>query len=289
MLLSGNSNFLASVIIKRHGCKRILNVKLIFLSAVAIVALSTTAFAADLPASTYSEAPAMVSPAYSWTGFYVGGDVGGAWTTNTGTFNPQPSVAAANFGINTGGTGGSGVLGGLFAGYNYQFAPQWVAGIEGDWSWTAARGSFTQLMTNAAGTSFAGTFTTMSSKLDWVSSLRGRIGYLVMPNLLAYGTGGVAWGRFDYAASNFCPAGLCAALYSTTAAISQTQTGFVVGGGVEWAFTRNWLARAEYLYYGLSGGPNVTVPAANFPGTPSNYVWTKTNVNVARAGVSYKF
>jgi outer membrane immunogenic protein len=238
--------------------------------------------------------PPPVPAAPSWTGFYIGGDVGEAWTSNTGTwtaFFPAPSPGTNPI---AGSNGGSGFLGGLHAGYNFQFAQTWVAGLEGDWMRSNARGSFSQPWTvTGTSTPYTGTFTNMSSKLDWVSSLRARVGYLLMPNLLAYGTGGVAWGRFDYGASSFCPAvPTCGANYVANAALSSTQTGFTAGGGLEWAMTTNWLVRAEYLYYRFNNAPNaVSSPGFPPPGTPvpSNYGWSATNVSVARAGVSYKF
>jgi outer membrane immunogenic protein len=254
------------------------------ISTLLIAAPLSIANAADMPLKAPSPPPA---PVASWTGFYVGGDIGGAWTSNTGTWTPLPSPAAFGANINTGGNGGASAIGGFHAGYNYQFAPTWVAGLEGDWSWSAAKGSFRQVWTALPPFPpgpVVGSFTNMSSKLDWVSSLRGRFGYLVTPNTLAYATGGVAWGKFDYAANNFN-----SATYATSAAFSTTQTGFTVGGGLEWAMTRNWLVRTEYLYYRFNNGPSVVAAAPGFPAFPSGYSWSGTNISVVRAGASYKF
>jgi outer membrane immunogenic protein len=255
----------------------------------AALALGGSAFAADMPLPV--KAPPPVTPVYSWTGFYIGGDLGGAWTSNTATWTalfPPPSPGANPI---AGGTGGSGFLGGFHAGYDYQFAPTWVAGLEGDWMGGNAGGSFSQAWTvTGTSTPFPGTFTNMSSKLDWVSSLRARIGYLVMPNLLAYGTGGVAWGRFDYGANSFCSVATCIVSYVANAALSSTQTGLTAGGGLEWAMTKNWLVRAEYFYYRFNDAPNIAaLPAPPFSPISSNYGWSATNVSVARAGLSYKF
>ncbi len=250
------------------------------LALIAVVALiGTRALAADMAVKA-PPAPVPASAPSSWTGFYIGGDVGGAWTSNTGTWTSLPSPAAFGINIITGSNGGASVTGGFHAGYNYQFAPTWVAGLEGDWSWAAAKGSLSQPWTPPC----AGCFTNMSSNLDWISSLRGRFGYLVTPTVMAYATGGVAWGKFAYAANNSN-----GATYVTNAAFSSTQTGFAVGGGLEWAMTKNWLVRAEYLYYRFNGGPNVVANSTAFPAFPSGYSWSSTNVSVARAGVSYKF
>ncbi len=202
------------------------------LAAAAMVA-SGDASAADLsPAPSYTKAPAApAAPIYSWTGFYLGGDVGGAWSGNTGAFDPLPTPGGVAFGITavSGSNGGSSVIGGLHAGYNWQFAPTWVTGIEGDWSWSKAGGSFSQpwVAIPPAVLGAPPNFTAMSSKLDWVTSLRARFGYLVTPNVLAYATGGVAWAKLDYTASAI------GFLYSATTTPSDTQAGYAVGGGLE--------------------------------------------------------
>jgi outer membrane immunogenic protein len=256
------------------------------LAAVAVIGFASVTHAADMPVKAPPSPPPVAAP--SWTGFYIGGDLGGAWTRNTGTFNPLPTPAAFGFNPATGGDGGSAFIGGFHAGYHYQFAPAWVAGLEGDWSWTSAGGSFSQpWITFPAGPVFPTANSTVSSRLDWVSSLRGRFGYLVTPNVLAYATGGVAWGKFDYTAIsiNNVPGG-----YIATAAPSSIQTGFTLGGGLEWAMTNNWLVRAEYLYYRFSGAPNIAAaPPPIFGGFLSGFAWSSTNVSVARAGLSYKF
>jgi outer membrane immunogenic protein len=243
----------------------------------------TSALAADM--ATKAPAPVPVVAPTTWTGFYLGADVGGTWFNQNATWNPLPSPAG--FGVNaiTGTERGSAAIGGVHAGYNYQFSNNAVAGIEADWSGTNANGTVTQpWIAFPAGPAIAGDFTTLSTRLDWLASVRGRLGYLVTPNVLAYATGGVAWGEFAYAASATSGAG-----YSASVSFNQTQTGFVVGGGLEWMMTQNWLLRAEYLYYGFDSGPNVVGTAPGFAAFPSNFVWGKNNVNVMRAGLSYKF
>jgi outer membrane immunogenic protein len=256
--------------------------------AIAVLFASGFASAADLsPAPIYTKAPpAPAAPIYNWTGFYLGGDVGGAWSSNTATFDPLPTPGGVAFGIAaiSGSNRGSSAIGGLHAGYNWQFAPTWVTGIEGDWSWAKAGGSLTGpwVAIPPALLGAPPNFTTMSSKLDWVTSLRARFGYLVTPNVMAYATGGVAWAKLDYSASAI------GFLYSATTAFSDTQTGYVVGGGLEWAITNNWLLRAEYLFYRFNNAPNVVVTAIG-SANPSGFSWSATTLSVARAGLSYKF
>jgi outer membrane immunogenic protein len=250
-------------------------------AAAALTGSAGMATAADI--APYYRAPPPAPVFFTWTGFYAGGNVGGSWTSNNALWQPLPSSAAFGAFPIAGNTGGSSAIGGLQAGYNWQFAPTWVAGIEGDWSWAKTGTSFNSpWASNPGGVIVPGSFTTMSSTLDWVSSLRARLGYLVLPNLMLYGTAGGAWGKVDYAASNSNGAG-----YATSAALSSTQGGWVAGGGVEWMITNNWLLRGEYLYYSLNSSPSVV--AGSPTGFPSGYSWSNTNVSVARAALSYKF
>lgn len=246
---------------------------------------SGRADAADLSPMASKTSP-LPAPVDSWTGFYVGGDIGGAWSSNTATFDPLPTPGGIAFGIAaiSGRNYGSGAIGGLHAGYNWQFAPTWVTGIEGDWSWSKAGGSMSgPWVAIPPAVVFPPSFTTMSSRLDWVTSVRARFGYLVTPNLLAYATGGMAWAKTDYAAtaSGF--------LYFANTTFSQTQLGYTLGGGLEWAITTNWLLRAEYLFYNFGHAPNVVVAAVGGSANPSGFSWTATNLSVLRGGLSYKF
>jgi outer membrane immunogenic protein len=252
-------------------------------AAAALTGSAGMATAADI--APYYRAPPPAPVFFTWTGFYAGGNVGGSWTSNNALWQPLPSSAAFGAFPIAGNTGGSSAIGGLQAGYNWQFAPTWVAGIEGDWSWAKTGTSFNSpWASNPGGVIVPGSFTTMSSTLDWVSSLRARLGYLVLPNLMLYGTAGGAWGKVDYAASNSNGAG-----YATSAALSSTQGGWVAGGGLEWMITPNWLLRGEYLYYSLNSSPSVVAASPTAPGFPSGYSWSNTNVSVARAALSYKF
>ena len=257
-------------------------------AATAAMFAAAPAFAADLaPVAPMYKAPPMVMAPQTWTGFYIGADIGGAWSHTDGSWTGLPS--AALFGANpiSGSLNGSGFLGGGHVGYNYQFAPSWVLGVEGDWTWTHTGGSNSQAWTTfGTGAPFGfGGATTMSSTVDWLASLRGRLGYLVTPNLMAYGTGGIAWGDIHYSATAAAP-GLG---YSASTAFNHTSDGFVVGGGLEYALTHNWSLRAEYLFYHLGSGAGAVVTPAAFPAFPSSFSWGHTNVDVVRAGLSYKF
>jgi len=241
--------------------------------------------AADLPINA---PPPVAVPVSNWTGFYVGANIGGAWTHTDGTWNPLPLPLLFNANALTGTNDASGVAGGFHGGYNWQFGPGFVAGIEADWTWTSASASFTQTWTFfGTATPVAGSFTTMSTKLNWLASVRGRLGYLVTPDFLAYVTAGGAWGGVDYAANNFNGPGGGGG-YTTAVAFSNIPSGYVVGGGLEWQMTGKWLLRGEYLFYRLSGANAVGTSAA-FPWNPSGYVWSNMNVNEGRVGASYRF
>ncbi|MGY4351012.1 opacity protein-like surface antigen [Bradyrhizobium sp. GM7.3] len=141
--------------------------KRILLGAVALLALAAPAAAADMQARTYTKAPAYTPPQviYNWTGFYIGGHVGGAFA---GDSSFQSSDAR--------------FLGGVQGGFDYQFAPNWVMGVEAQYSW---------LPTNNGGATFP-LGTQVTSNTDQLGSVTGRIGYTWGPALL-YAKGGYAW------------------------------------------------------------------------------------------------
>ncbi len=99
--------------------------------AAAAMLAAAPASAADLApvAAPMYKAPAMMVPPASWTGFYIGGDIGGSWSHTNGSWTGLPSAAAFGANPTSGGLGGSGFLGGVHAGYDYQFAPTWVFGV----------------------------------------------------------------------------------------------------------------------------------------------------------------
>jgi outer membrane immunogenic protein len=251
----------------------------LLVTALALGALVMPAAAADL-APYYK-----VAPAWSWTGFYLGGDVGGAFSSD----NASWTVLGPGGGIVppiAGSTGGSAFAGGFFAGYNWQFAPSFVAGIEGDWTGMRAGGSFnSQWSGPLALPGFSST--SVSSEVEWAASLRGRLGYLIWPNLLVYGTGGATWGKLQYGGNAFNQL----IGYQAGAGFTNTTSGWVAGGGLEWVpFTGFGLTmRLEYRYYDFSSGQNFVSPAVGGPVNPSGFTWGSTTVSVARYGMSYKF
>jgi outer membrane immunogenic protein len=226
----------------------------LLLAAALCAAPFAVASAADL-----SPAPAFKAPyvppilVYNWTGFYIGGQVGGARSN-------------ANWTDPASGTGSSfstaSVIGGGQIGYNYQTGP-WVFGIEGDFSGTDLRGS------NIGATGF-----THATDTSWASTITGRVGYAFDRTLL-YVKGGVAFAdERDVVTSP---------VNGVAASTVESVTGWTAGIGVEYALDRNWSARVEYDYlgFGSQGVPAFTAGAAA----------GSADLNIQRAtfGVNYRF
>ncbi len=243
--------------------------------ALTSVAAFTNANAADLAVKApvyYKAAP----PIFSWTGCYVGADVGGAWSRQSASISSvNENQGAVSSGIN-----GSSAIGGPYAGCNYQFAASWVVGIEGDYSWASLGGTATGPNLFANGTPVGVGGITWTDKTDWVASLRGRLGYAYVPNVLVYGTGGAAWTRTSYTGLDVGSGG------SVATALDNTRTGWVAGAGVDWApWSNNWILRVEYLHYQFGGASSTT---AFGPGTVT-FGWGDLKIDTVRAGLSYKF
>jgi outer membrane immunogenic protein len=197
----------------------------LLLSGIALGVLAAPVMAADLAPSF--KAPI---PVYNWTGAYIGGHAGGAFGGEDAT-NPAIGTPV------TYSTNPSGFLGGVQAGYNYQFSPSFLVGAEADMSWSAASGNYNFITTHADGvTNVSGIF---NSNQNWYSTAAGRLGY-VIGNYMLYARGGGAWMNADYSLAITGPfAGGSANLI---------RSGYVAGGGAEWMFYPGWSARVEYNY-----------------------------------------
>jgi opacity protein-like surface antigen len=302
-----------------------------FFSASALSLVAGAALAADPP--SHKAPPVLSPPPPIWAGFYAGLNAGGA-SEDVGSINyaTHPYLASGYFrnatpaqvaqrapfwATQTGaisGGGNGGFIGGAQIGYNCQLS--WlggiVAGVEADaQGFTGKNGNHgvaalygavlapgDSLLNSAIG----------KSSLEYLATIRGRIGYLVTPTLLAYGAGGFAFGgaSFNVATSS---------LYANAAGVQvqnaignintlNTMFGWTVGGGVEWMFMPHWSLKAEYLYYSLGGG-SVRMQAEAYPLAAANAFggvnhapadWTLSNLsaprvsgNIARVGVNYHF
>jgi len=235
------------------------------------------------------------APAWSWTGFYVGANLGEAW----GTFDSTTTVSqpAGGYFITTdqGQIAASGVqrikangfTGGFEAGYNIQ-SDRWVFGLEGDiesfhLSGKATSGPIVYLSAPAA--AFA---VNSSVSSDWLATVRGRVGFLATPALLLYGTGGLAVANVNAAylfTDNLAPA-------AESATISTTRYGWTAGAGGEYALMNGWSIKAEYLYadLGRAGTISTNLITGGAP-VPTNAFIHTVNLrsNIGRIGINYKF
>ena len=255
---------------------------------VVAAALSGSAFAADLPPRTYAKAPA-VAPVTNWSGLYVGGNLGYGWGSGNTDFSFLPSPAEFGSNNTTLGARSSGVIGGAQLGYNWQIGSL-VTGLEADIQGSGIKGSARAIPT-LVGTAIPDPGSVLSSehKLSWFGTVRGRLGVTVTPELLLYGTGGLAYGRVDASANWFesFDAGGDVGQFQAPASISKTKVGWTAGAGAEWMFARNWSAKLEYLYLDL-GSDSAIGNVTPVTGAQVGYTW-HTRENIARVGVNYHF
>jgi outer membrane immunogenic protein len=228
--------------------------KKILLTAM-LAGVAMPAFAAD---PVYVDpAPVVVAPAaYDWSGIYVG--------LQAGYLSGNADHSFSN-GAPSGDSGPDGFIGGVYAGYNWQFGNT-VFGIEGDIEGGDINGSYS----NVTGATSVGT-----SDLNWQASVRARLGYAAGRYLL-YVTGGWAYGDFDFGGG---PVPLPVA-----GGYSQSLNGWTVGGGAEAMFTANWIGRIEYRYtdFGTASGTLA-------PGFPGVTMPVDVDTHAVRVGLAYKF
>jgi len=227
--------------------------KKFLITAAAVAAFAAPAFAADLPARTYTKAPPPMTPPqaiYNWTGFYIGGHVGGA------------------FGSDNSLTGSNGrFLGGVQGGADYQFANNWVVGIEAQYSW---------LTNGNSSVAFPGG-SVVTGNDRGIGSVTGRLGYAWGPTLL-YAKGGYAFRDNSLGVTDGAGTPLA---FATT---GNRDDGYTVGAGLEYMFAPNWSAKVEYQYYNFG---NTTFAA----GSPVDLVGTRfhNDEHTVKAGLNYRF
>lgn len=259
---------------------------------VAIASLfNASAEAADLavPAErpTYVKAPVVVPPpVYAWTGFYAG--LNGGYGLGSLSAAAVPNSALAT-NINEHVNGG---FGGGQIGYNWQFDPRWLLGLEADIQGSGARGNSTERypLLLIGNTGFSG-FSNTSASLPWFATFRGRTGYLAEPSLLLYATGGLAVGevklttqpnltiqQYDGPTTPFGP---LTTIAGATASESRTRAGWTIGAGIEKKFDPHWSAKIEYLYIDLG--------STNYFGSTANETGVSFHDQIFRAGFNYQF
>jgi outer membrane immunogenic protein len=204
---------------------------------------------------------------FSWTGCYVGVEGGGIWGRSKDT-DADPANKDFGLPINNGFNVSGGLVGGT-AGCNYQLS-NWVFGVENDISWTDAKGSAFDIAP-------FNTATTSQTKENWLDTLRGRIGF-ARDMALFYATGGAAFAGTTVE--------VCDAICTSD---SHTRTGWVAGGGIEYAAWHHVTLKLEYLHadFGTSSYINPSVQLATGQIRVTRDV-PLTN-DIVRAGVNYKF
>jgi outer membrane immunogenic protein len=230
------------------------------------LAFSGAARAADVYAAGGMKDVPVPAPVTNWTGFYLGGTIGGASQTATTT-----DVDYYDYGGSLSQSDVSFVYG-LHAGYNWQYG-MGVFGIEADISGNTFDKRFSDL--NCGG----GCTRTLEASSDWFSTVRGRLG-LASGNALVYVTGGVAFvdRKQSYNLTNN-PV--------TPVSANDVATGFAAGAGVEVALNNHWSVRAEYLYIGVPDETKILYDPLNNP--TNNRFNFAFDAQIARVGVSYKF
>jgi outer membrane immunogenic protein len=230
------------------------------LAAALLPFFATSSFAADMAVKA-PPPPAPATP--SWTGFYVGGNVGYGWSGATGNgitsiFDPG-GVGFVGYnavgGLQFPSVSPSGAIGGVQAGYNLQIA-HWVWGLVTDFQFSnmTANGSFN---IPAIGI-FVPEVHTSSARIDWLETVRGRVGY-AWNNWQPYLSGGLAYGKVSGSMTEFVPS----SGFFLSGTNNTTKVGWTIGGGVDYALSRYWTAGVDYLYFDV-GSDTVTEVAQNF-------------------------
>ena len=247
--------------------------KRLLLGSVGLVVLMATgsANASDLPGPVYGgpPPPPVVVPIYNWTGFYVGGNIGGAWRHGD-------NFTDTIFGVNFDDGDSRGVfIGGGQVGFNYQFFNGFVLGAEFDFDWAANNNN----TSNTIFTAFGPLQATANNR--WVSTLAARFGW-AFDRWLIYGKAGGGWAGNDNFTITNTQTGA-----SFNFSNNSNNAGWLVGVGTEWAFAGPWSARIEYDYLGLTSrtfnGDGVIFPITD------TFNSGNRNVQMVTFGINYRF
>jgi outer membrane immunogenic protein len=231
-------------------------------SALVATMMIGPANAADLrvKAPLYKAPPPPI--VYNWTGCYIGGHFGGLWAHKDWTLAPpDPVVPLGSHDANS-------WLGGVQAGCDYQFAGNWVVGIQGDYAWTGAKGSHADF--------FDGT--TDQTQIRSLATVTARVGY-AWNRFLGYVKGGAAWERDDY--TRFVLGTVVVDSFA-----SETRGGWTVGVGGEYAFTDYLSGFLEYNYYDFG---TRTVAFVTPVGAPGDNIDIRERKSVLRAGLNFRW
>jgi outer membrane immunogenic protein len=261
------------------------------LGIAALIMTAGSASAADMAVKARPMAAAPI--VYSWTGFYIGANVGAGFndtsynTTPTGFFTTPAFAPDNGQRTNSSRFDRTGFTGGVQAGYNWQ-AGVWVWGVEADINYLDGRQ--TNSFNRALVAPLTGNFIhSQSDRMEWFGTFRGRVGWTASPAFLLYATGGLAYGQVRSASNFLFTAGADAYAGST----DTTRVGYTVGAGGEYKFSPNWSFKAEYLYVdlGRQGYTSLCTIGACVGVTPPATFNTDLRIHehIARVGLNYQF
>ncbi len=235
-----------------------------------LLATSMTANAADVYARPYSPPPyvppAYVAPVFTWTGFYLGGNLGGAWA--------HRDVTDSLFGVNFNNGNNDGVfIGGGQVGFNWQ-VNYFVLGFEAEFDGLANNNNTGTVLIPTVGA------IQVTANNRWITTVAARFG-VTNGYWLFYGKAGGGWvGTDDFTVTNVTTGA------SATVSNNNSNSGWLVGAGIEWAFLPNWSAKLEYDFLGLDSR-SFTVPAGFFAG--DTFTQSNRNIQMLKVGVNYLF
>jgi outer membrane immunogenic protein len=254
-----------------------------------LIGLPLACFAGDkevLPVANVPPPPPACD--FSWTGFYAGLHLGGAWTGNDPVRFPVASdgfeyaISPDSRNVDLKGVAGGGGLG-----FNYQFYTHWLIGAETDFDGAdlKQRTSGLVMLPGAPGPVGAASYPlSTDTKVDWFGTVRGRVGFVPFCRLLLYGTGGFAYADYEFSS--------VADFSSTrgpldTLSRSDVRTGWTAGGGAEIAMTKHLTFKLEYLYLDV-GEFHGTASSSN--GVTGFVPYSlDTKLHTVRAGLNWKF
>ena len=242
----------------------------LIISTAAAALLSTSAFAADAVFS-YDPVPSVAqAPAFNWSGAYIGVNLGYGGGEFKHPFAVSQTVSGS-LDISSGG-----FLGGVQAGYNWQ-SGSFVYGVEADFQGSAIDGTVAVGLSNPNGPeTISGE---LGTEVEWFGTIRARAGVAATESLLAYVTGGAAYGRTNSSASYSYFDGTTTS--SGTIGAKNTDWGWTVGAGVEYAVTNNFTLKTEYLYTDLGKATLYSAPGVSLQNDVA--------FHTVRVGLNYKF
>jgi outer membrane immunogenic protein len=239
-----------------------------------VIARAGVSYHFDSDASASAAAP-QDSPPPTWSGFYLGSSAGYGWSAASAATRALPLVDnlasdpfwGTPYGFTAAASSGAaavdraGFVGGGQIGYNHRWSPAFVVGVEADIQGAAIHGAGGYVGAAQFGPDASGLTNTaygagiVTTEVDWIGTIRGRLGFLATPSVLVYGTGGLAFGEVRAkVAHSLGFADSAPTIFPTLAGqgrYSGVEVGWTAGGGVEWAFAPEWSVKAEALYYDL--------------------------------------